>query len=134
MNDQRKGGQSRRANSARDRSARPLRAATGKDKTTTAAGGEVRSREFTITIPDRPVDAVMLPVAAVRRVLSGRNVGLPVYVGLGVLAVAEVIDPPLAAVTGVGYAIMRRWGPLRPGREAPGGDSGRSSPGNGRKR
>lgn len=128
MNDQRRGGQRQRADGTRNRGARPPSAATGK-KTTTARGGASRSREFTITIPDRPVDAVMLPVAAARRVLSGRNVGLPVYVGLGVLAVADVIDPPLAAVTGVGYAIMRRWGPLRRSRGAPGGGDGRSSPG-----
>lgn len=125
MNEQAKSGQRRRA----DRGARPVSAAAAKDKTASAPAGEAHGRELTITIPDRPVDVVMFPVAAARRVLSGRKVGLPVYVGLGVLAVADVIDPPLAAVTGVGYAIMRRWGPLRPAHEEPGGDNGRSSPG-----
>lgn len=64
--------------------------------------------------PDRMIHAVMTPAAGARRVLSARGTGLPVYVGLGVLAVADVIDPPLAAATGVGYAVLRRWGPLRP--------------------
>lgn len=134
VNDQGKGGQRRRADSARNRGASPPGAAAGKDKTAAARGGKSRSRELTITIPDRPVDAVMFPVAAARRVLSGRDVALPVYVGLGVLAVADVIDPPLAAVTGVGYAILRRWGPLRPAGGAPGGDDGRSAPGSEGKR
>jgi hypothetical protein len=85
-------------------------------------------RALTVTVPlDRAIDIVMLPVAAARRVLSAKNVGLPVYVGLGVLAVADVIDPPVAAALGVGYAVLRRWGPLRPAREAPDGQKERSS-------
>lgn len=94
---------------------------------------DAHGRGVTITIPDRPLEAVMLPVAAARRVLTGRNTGLPVYVGLGVLAVADVIDPPLAAVTGLGYLVLRRWGPLRPKGEAPDGAKTRSSRGNGEK-
>jgi hypothetical protein len=85
-------------------------------------------RALTVTVPlDRAIDVALLPVATARRVLSAKAVGVPVYVGLGVLAVADVIDPPVAAATGIGYAALRRWGPLQPAREAPGGQKERSS-------
>lgn len=79
----------------------------------------------------RAVDIAKQPVATARRAMSAKRGGLPVYVGLGVLAVADVIDPPLAAATGVGYAVLRRWGPLRPEDGAHDGEQPRSHQGNG---
>ena len=59
-----------------------------------------------------------VPTAAVRRVTSTKS-GLPVYLGLGGLAVAGIAEWPVAAVAGVGYAVLRRWGPLRRQTTAP---------------
>ena len=101
-------------------------AATGR----TDAAAERHGRTLTVTIPDRAADIAMLPVAAGRRVLTARRGGLPVYVGLGVLAAVDVIELPVAAAVGVGYAVLRRWGPLRPAHEAPDGTA-RSSSGGG---
>jgi hypothetical protein len=70
----------------------------------------------------------MLPVAAGRRAITARN-GLPVYIGLGVLAAVDVIEMPVAAAVGVGYAALRRWGPLRPGHGEPDGRQARSPSG-----
>ena len=39
--------------------------------------------------------------------------GLPVYLGLGGLAALGAVEWPLAAAAGVGFAALRRWGPLR---------------------
>lgn len=75
----------------------------------------------TVTIPitvDQLVAAtvtvVKLPTSVVRRVVSTKR-GLPVYLGIGGLAVVGVAEWPVAAAAGVGYAALRRWGPLRPG-------------------
>jgi hypothetical protein len=87
-------------------------------------------RTLTVTVPERAMDIVMLPVAAGRRVVTARS-GLPVYAGLGVLAVADVIELPVAAAVGVGYAVLRRWGPLRPAGRAPDGEKAQSSRGGG---
>lgn len=76
-------------------------------------------RTLTVTIPlDRAMDMAMLPVAAAGRVLSAKG-GLPVYVGLGVLAVVDVVDWPVAAAAGVGYAVFRRWTPFRTAHASP---------------
>lgn len=95
----------------------------------TGTAAEQPGRTVTVTIPDRAIDIAMLPVAAGRRLLAGRS-GLPVYVGLGVLAVADIIELPVAAAAGVGYAALRRWGPLHPPRPEV-RRSARSSPGTG---
>ncbi|MGP3925604.1 MULTISPECIES: hypothetical protein [unclassified Streptomyces] len=76
-------------------------------------------RSITITIP--PVDrvasgamnAALLPVAVAREVLPAKG-GLPLYAGLGVLGAADVLDWPVAVGIGVGYAVLRRAGPLAP--------------------
>ncbi|MGE5288946.1 MAG: hypothetical protein ACM3ML_17455 [Micromonosporaceae bacterium] len=74
---------------------------------------------LTVTVPlDRAIDIATPPIVAARRVLTAKG-GLPLYLGLGVLAVADVIDWPVAAAAGVGYAVLRRWGPLRPAQSAP---------------
>ena len=119
------------------------RTASGTDKgaptAQDAAATVTPAHSVTITIPlDRAIDVAMVPVAAAGRLLSARR-GLPVYAGLGVLAVADIIDLPVAAAAGVGYAALRRWGPLRPGadreqqaqRAGPSPAGGRPSSGNG---
>lgn len=101
--------------------------ATTRAATTRAATATERhGRTLTVTIPGRAADIVMLPVAAGRRVLTART-GLPVYVGLGVLAAVDVIELPVAAAVGVGYAALRRWGPLHPARGEPDGRRAPSS-------
>jgi hypothetical protein len=108
---------------ARGRAAAPGKAAAGPGKAGAGPGGHA----LTVTIPlDRAIDVATFPVTAASRVLSAKG-GLPVYLGLGVLAVADVIDLPLAAATGVGYAVLRRWGPLRPRRPASGEKAGQQT-------
>jgi hypothetical protein len=85
---------------------------------------DVRPREgVSLTIPAPVVDIVMAPFAIVGRVLPAKK-GLPLYAGLGALAVAEVLEWPVAAGIGIGYAAIRRWGPqgelARRAREAAG--------------
>jgi hypothetical protein len=43
--------------------------------------------------------------------------GLPAYVGVGALAVAGVVEWPVAAAAGAGVAALRRWGPGRSGND-----------------
>ncbi|MGI8334879.1 hypothetical protein ACRYCC_33415 [Actinomadura scrupuli] len=72
---------------------------------------EARPHEgVTLTIPQPIVDITMAPFAIVGRVLPARK-GLPLYAGLGVLAIAQVLEWPVAVGIGVGYAAIRRWGP-----------------------
>ncbi|MFF3905659.1 hypothetical protein ACFYZJ_06515 [Streptomyces sp. NPDC001848] len=57
------------------------------------------------------VDAVAAPLASVRRVLPAAH-GLPLYVGLGALALAGALEAPTALGLGIGYAVLRRKGPF----------------------
>jgi hypothetical protein len=60
-----------------------------------------------------------LPLDAARKMAPSRvngMKGVPVYLGIGGLAVVGVVEWPLAAAAGAGYAALRRWGPLKPGR------------------
>jgi hypothetical protein len=66
--------------------------------------------------------AAAAPVAAARRVLATTG-GLPLYAGLGGLALAGIIDWPVALAVGAGYGLARFWarldqqqqpGPARP--------------------
>lgn len=74
-------------------------------------------RTITLTVPSLgeaatwAVDAVTVPVAAARRVLPDAH-GLPLYVGLGALAVAGALEVPVALGLGIGYAVLRHRGPL----------------------
>jgi hypothetical protein len=63
-------------------------------------------------IAGQVASAVLLPVAVARQVLPQNS--LPVYLGIGALAVAGAVEWPVAAAAGVGYAALRRWGPLKP--------------------
>lgn len=59
-------------------------------------------------IVDIAAGALLLPVAVARRVLPDRE--LPVYLGAGALAVAGVVDWPVAVAAGLGYSAIKRWG------------------------
>lgn len=78
-------------------------------------------RTVTLTMPSPGkiasgvLDAAMAPVAVARRVLPAKK-GLPLYLGLGVLGAAEVLEWPVAIGIGVGYAVLR------------GGDGGLGAP------
>ncbi|MEV6291582.1 hypothetical protein ACWET9_38730 [Streptomyces sp. NPDC004059] len=87
-------------------------------KTSAAASG---GHTITITLPalgeaaTRVVTAATVPVATARRLLPAKD-GLPLYAGLGVLAVVGALEWPVAAGVGIGYAVLRSSGLLtRPG-------------------
>ncbi|MGK5639391.1 hypothetical protein ACSNOK_13935 [Streptomyces sp. URMC 126] len=88
---------------------------------------EAGGRTVTVTIPVDTIagvaaEAVKLPVTAAQRILPAKG-GLPLYLGVGALGVAGVLDWPVAAGIGIGYAVLRKGGDLRPPsrhREAPG--------------
>jgi hypothetical protein len=72
----------------------------------------------TVTLPVEQVVAaantmVKVPLHVARRVIPTGG-GMPVYLGLGGLAVVGAVEWPLAAAAGLGFAALRRWGPLRP--------------------
>jgi hypothetical protein len=82
----------------------------------------------TVSLPlDRVASAagsvVMAPVAVARKVLPAKG-GLPLYLGLGALGAAGVLEWPVALGVGIGYAVLRRHGPLQP--EHTDGQSGRA--------
>ncbi len=58
-------------------------------------------------VADQIAAGVLLPVAVARRVLPDRD--LPVYLGVAALAVADVVDWPVAVASVLGYAAVRRW-------------------------
>lgn len=66
--------------------------------------------DLTVTVPRRVVDIAETPFVIAGRVLPAKK-GLPLYVGLGALAVAEAISWPVAVGIGVAYESIRRWGP-----------------------
>lgn len=83
-----------------------------------------RTISFTVPSLDRvannAANAALLPVAAARQVLPAKG-GLPLYLGLGAAAAADVIEWPVAIGIGVGYAVLRRGGLMsgpRPGATA----------------
>ncbi|MFL6114389.1 MAG: hypothetical protein ACJ786_23965 [Catenulispora sp.] len=60
--------------------------------------------------------AAKLPIVAGREAVRTAH-GLPAYVGVGALAVAGVVEWPVAAAAGAGVAVLRRWGPGRSGND-----------------
>ncbi len=56
---------------------------------------------------DQVANLFLFPVTVAQRVLPDN--GFPVYLGLGALAVVGVIDWPIAAASGLGYAALVRW-------------------------
>jgi hypothetical protein len=82
----------------------------------------------TVTVPlDRMVgtaaSVLMAPVIVARKVLPAKG-GLPLYLGLGALGAAGVLEWPVALGVGIGYAVLRRGGALDP--KHTGGNGGRT--------
>lgn len=83
-----------------------------------AASQDHHDHDLTVTIPvDRAastaVKALTLPITTAQRILPAKG-GLPLYLGLGALGLAGILEWPVAAGIGAGYAILRRGGPLNP--------------------
>jgi hypothetical protein len=79
----------------------------------TATSADHQTREIIVTIPADKIfsaakDVIMAPVAIARRVLPAKG-GIPLYAGLGALAIAGFIEWPVAAAAGAGYALARHW-------------------------
>ena len=107
---------STKARSTRSRSTGSRSAGSRSKASGGNAGGHDHDLTFTI-----PVDSaagavgkvVSLPVTAAQRILPAKG-GLPLYLGLGALGIAGVLEWPVAAGIGVGYAVLRQGGPLNP--------------------
>lgn len=83
-------------------------------------------RTVTVTLPslgrvaDGAMNVATFPIAAARQILPAKK-GLPLYLGLGVLGAADVIEWPVAFGIGLGYAVLRGNGlPAGRGSSAPG--------------
>lgn len=105
------------AGKAAGKTTAPRSSKASRDQTRTAFSGH-HAHDLTVTIPvDRAAEAaaraVALPIATARRVLPARG-GLPLYLGLGALGVAGVLEWPVALGVGVGYAVLRLGGVLNP--------------------
>ncbi|MHB2022068.1 MAG: hypothetical protein ACYCO3_01860 [Mycobacteriales bacterium] len=74
-----------------------------------AAGGGRASTDS--NIGDAVVNVLLLPVTVLRQALPDNEV--PVLLGAAALAVVDVIDWPVAAAAGLGYAAWRRLRPKR---------------------
>ena len=84
------------------------------------AAAEDVPQELTIRVPvgkiaSTAVDAARVPIDVARQVLP--KGGLPKYAGIGALAVIGMIDWPVAAAAGAGYALARLTS--RPGPQPP---------------
>lgn len=55
------------------------------------------------------IDTALLPVTVTRQALPKHE--LPVYLGMAAAAAIGVIEWPVAAAAGLGYAALRRWRP-----------------------
>jgi hypothetical protein len=80
---------------------------------------------MTVTIPGDKIfstaaDIVMTPVTVARQILPAKG-GVPLYAGLGALAVVGIIDWPVAAAAGAGYALARYWTRQEPETAPPAG-------------
>ena len=90
---------------------RPMNAPPPPDSDSSAP----QQRTVTFTMPSlgkvgsEAKNAAMLPVSVARHVLPAKK-GLPLYMGLGVLAAADVLAWPVAAGIGLGYAVLRHDG------------------------
>jgi len=94
----------------------PTSPETGSSPTSPA---DDQTRGITMTIPTDKIfstaaDIVMTPVAIARRILPAKG-GIPLYAGLGALAAAGILEWPVAAAGGAGYALGRYW--IRQGTE-----------------
>ncbi|MFP3116869.1 MULTISPECIES: hypothetical protein [Streptomyces] len=77
---------------------------------------EHRPRDLTVTIPvgkaaEKVAQLVSAPVGATRKAVPAKG-GLPMCAGPGALGIAGVLQWPVAAGIGIGYAVLRRTGML----------------------
>jgi hypothetical protein len=89
-------------------------AASKAETAETAHASVEEGHTVTVTVPlDRMVgtaaSVVMAPVIVARKVLPAKG-GLPLYLGLGALGAAGVLEWPVALGVGIGYAVLRRGG------------------------
>ncbi|GAA2481677.1 hypothetical protein [Streptomyces gobitricini] len=86
------------------------------------SASDKRTVTFTVPSLDRVAHAAantaLLPVAVARQVLPAKG-GLPLYLGLGALGAADVIEWPVAIGVGLGYAVLRRGGLMSAGSARP---------------
>lgn len=131
-----------KASAARDDKRRETKARATKARDTKtgargAGGGDghahphLHPHDVTITLPvERAADAakkaVEMPVVTAQRVLPAKG-GLPLYLGLGALGVAGILEWPVAVGIGVGYAVLRRGGAVGPADGSADGHSGRDA-------
>ncbi len=95
--------------------AKAAKSGTGSQKRQGGAE-EHHPRDLTVTIPvgkaaEKVTQLVSAPVGAARKAVPAKG-GLPMYAGLGALGIAGVLQWPVAAGIGVGYAVLRRTGML----------------------
>jgi hypothetical protein len=117
----------RRTRSEAQKKSSPAASKAGTAETVPHASVE-EGHTVTVTVPlDRMVgtaaSVVMAPVIVARKVLPAKG-GLPLYLGLGALGAAGVLEWPVALGVGIGYAVLRRGGALDP--EHTGGNGGRA--------
>lgn len=83
---------------------------------TTGSGGESKQaadgnrQTVTFTVPraaTATAKVVQLPIRTAQRVLPAKG-GLPLYIGLGAMGLAGVLEWPVAVGVGIGYAVLRR--------------------------
>jgi hypothetical protein len=63
-------------------------------------------------LADQVAAIATFPIEVARRVLPDQE--LPVYLGVGALAVVGAFEWPVALGAVLGYAALRRWGPPKP--------------------
>jgi ribosomal protein S25 len=91
---------------------------------------EATGQKITFTLPvEQVISAYVavsnIPITVARRVIPAKN-GIPLYVGVGALAVVGAVEWPVAAAAGAGIAVLRRWGPLRASQNGEGEATGKA--------
>ncbi|MFE1929631.1 hypothetical protein ACFW95_04520 [Streptomyces sp. NPDC059474] len=77
-----------------------------------------KDRTVTFTVPRAAMataNVATMPIRTARRILPAKG-GLPLYLGLGAMGLAGVLEWPIAVGVGVGYAVLRN---PPPGAETP---------------
>ncbi|MEU8725973.1 hypothetical protein ACFV27_05880 [Streptomyces antimycoticus] len=83
---------------------------------TSASPGKDRTVTFTVPRAAMATASVAtMPIRTARRILPAKG-GLPLYLGLGAMGLAGVLEWPIAVGVGVGYAVLRN---PPPGAETP---------------
>ncbi|MFD0654065.1 hypothetical protein ACFQ2Y_41790 [Streptomyces malaysiensis subsp. malaysiensis] len=76
-------------------------------KTGTSSGKNDRTVTFTVPrVAMATANVAAVPIRTARRVLPAKG-GLPLYLGLGAMGLAGVLEWPIAVGVGVGYAVLR---------------------------